>query len=131
MRLRMTHLVLFSAVIFLAGCHPAGPPKPTAQDIEVAKQDAARELAQARIEASKDIKSAVKVAGSSSKEVSMAKATASYDIAMAKADGEHKIATEQCLTLQAPMVQPCKDKADAEYESAKAAAKKLRLTRDQ
>lgn len=131
MRVQMTRLGLMAALLGIAGCQRSKTHEPTAQDIDAAKQDAAKELDRARREASKDIKNATKIAGPNSREVTLAKATASYDVAMVKADGEHKIATEKCLTLQAPMVQPCKDQADAAYEAAKEAAKKNRLAREQ
>jgi hypothetical protein len=122
---------LFASLAFIAGCHSGKTPQKTAQDVEAVEQEAARELAQARVEASKDVKSAVKVAGSNSRELAHAKATASYDIAMAKAEGEQKIAAEKCLTLPVSMLQACKEQADADYETAKATAKVMRVGREQ
>lgn len=114
----------------MAGCNSKKTHPPTAQDIEVAKQEAQREVDQARAEASKDIKSAQKVSGSS-KSIALAKAQGAYDIAMVKADGDHKVATEKCLTVVAAQQQACRQQADADYESAKAAAKATRVAREQ
>jgi len=44
------------------------------------------------------------------------KRPAAYDIAMVKAEGDHTVATEKCQTLQASMMQACKDQADAAYD---------------
>ncbi|HWJ36122.1 MAG TPA: hypothetical protein VNR70_12690 [Steroidobacteraceae bacterium] len=117
-----------AALALIAGCHSGKTPQRTAQDVEAAQQEAQREVERARAEASKDLKSAAKV-GSSPRGVAQAKAEGAYDIAMVKADGEHNVATEKCLTLQAPLQQACKDGADAEYETAKAAAKATRVAR--
>jgi hypothetical protein len=121
---------VFMGLALLAGCH-AKTPQATAQDVEAAKQDAQRDIEQARAEASKDVKSAAKIGGSSSRDMALAKATAAYDVAMVKADGDHKVATEKCQTLEASMMQACKDQADADFETAKATAKATRMARQQ
>jgi hypothetical protein len=124
-------ILSFAALIALGGCHRDHTPHATADDVEAAKQEAARDVAQARVEAKKDVKSAVKVAGPNSRDASEAKVVGSFDVAMAQAEGDHKIATEKCLTLQADAQQPCRDQADADYESAKTAAKATRVSRRQ
>jgi len=101
-------------------------PQDTAGDCagrRAAKQEAQHAVEQARIEATKDVKSALKTGGGNPRDVALAKATAAYDVAMIKAEGDHQVATQKCQTLQASMMQACKDQADAEYETAKAAAK--------
>jgi hypothetical protein len=47
---------------------------------------------------------------------------------MARADGDHKVAILKCMTLEAAAQQPCKDKADADYQSATAKAKSIRAS---
>jgi hypothetical protein len=130
MKLQRISMASLAALALIAGCHSHKTQPPTAQDIEAAKQDAQREVEQARAEAARDVKSAAKISGSS-KGVAQAKAEGAYDIAMVKADGDHKVATEKCLTLQAPLQQACRDQADADFESAKAAAKAIRVARQQ
>jgi len=121
-----------AALLLTAGCHQAQAPHvATTEDIDAARQDAQREVAEARAEASKDVKSAAKVSGSDSAVVAEAKVTAKYDVDMAKADGDHKVATEKCLTLPADQQNACKDQAEADYDSAKAAAKATRLAKRQ
>ena len=119
-----------AALALMAGCHSHKTQPPTAQDIDAAKQKAQREVEKARAEATRDVKSAEKIGGSS-RGVQQAKAEGAYDIAMVKAEGDHKVATEKCLTLQASQQQACRDQADADYESAKAAAKAIRVARRQ
>jgi hypothetical protein len=131
MRLRMQSknlLVLGLAALLLAGgCHRAKSPPPVTQsDIEAAKQNAAHEVAVARIEATKDVRSATKVMGKNSVDVAEARVTAVYDIAMTKAQGDHTVATKECLAMEAPAQKACTDRADAAYDSAKAAAKAAR-----
>jgi hypothetical protein len=130
MKLRKISLAGLAALALVAGCHSHKTQPPTAQDIEAAKQDVQREVEQARAEATRDVKSAEKISGSS-KGVAQAKAEGAYDIAMVKAEGDHKVATEKCLTLQASLQQACRDQADAEYASAKVAAKAIRVARQQ
>ena len=110
-----------------AGCQKAKPVA-TAADIAAAQADAQKEIAQAHVEAKKDMKNAAKLAGSDSKDVALARVTGSFDIAMANADGAHKVAVEQCMLLPTAEQQPCKDRADADYQTAAANAKAMRLT---
>jgi hypothetical protein len=110
------------------GCQKAKPVA-TAADIAVAQADAQKEIEQAHAEAKKDVKNAAKLAGSDSENVALARATGSFDIAMANADGAHKVAVEQCMTLPPPQQQPCKDRADADYQTAAANAKAERVAR--
>ena len=129
-----THLFpIVSAVAcaaLISGCGKAKPPPvPSAQDIEVAKQEAQRQVAEARAEASKDVKSAAKVSGADAAVVNQAKITGAYDVAMTKADGDRKVALAQCMTLQTDLRQGCNDKANADYDSTAAAAKAARLAR--
>ena len=110
----------------LGGCHKAKPTA-TAADVAAAQADAQKEIDQAHAEAKKDVKSAAKLAGADSKNVEVARATGSFDIAMANADGAHKVAIERCLTLPPAEQQPCKDRADADYQTAAANAKAVRV----
>ena len=127
MRITTVLVAGIAGLSLMAGCsHPKQPPTATEQDVDQAQQEAKQEVAQARAEASKDLKSAAKI---SSQDLAQAKVTADFDVAMVKADGEHNIATEKCLTLPAAQQQPCKDQADADYETAKTNAKAARLAR--
>src|SRR5450631_3090471 len=120
-----------AALTVITACHSNKTPQVTAQDVESAKEQAQRAVDEARAEARKDVKSAVKTGGGNPRDIAQAKATAAYDIAMIKAEGDHNVAAEKCQTLQASMMQACKDQADADYETAKATAKTTRTARQQ
>src|ERR1700677_1677933 len=131
MRREASRRVALGAAVMLcacfAGCHKQKPTA-TAADLAATQADAQKEIAQAHVEAKKDVKNAAKLAGSDSKDVALARTTGSFDIAMANADGAHKVAVEQCLTLPPAEQQPCKDRADADYQTAAANAQAMRLT---
>jgi hypothetical protein len=114
----------------LCGCHQTKVPIATQSDVAAAQEEARKELEQARLEARKDVKSAVKVTGETggdAKNVAVARKTGSFDIAMAQADGDHKVAIVKCMTLDLAAQQPCKDLADAQFQTATAQAKAMRL----
>jgi hypothetical protein len=110
------------------GCQKAKPVA-TAADIAAAQADAQKEVEQAHAEANKDVRNAAKLAGSDSRDVALAQVTGSFDIAMAHADGAHTVAVERCLTQPPPEQQPCKDRADADYQAAAAGAKAERVAK--
>ena len=129
-QLAATAAVLVMLGIF-GGCHRKPSPVATPADVAAAQQEAQHEVEQAQVEAKKDVKSAVKVMGVDSKDVARARVTGAFDIAMAHADGDHKVAIEQCMTLEPSAQQPCKDKADVEYQAAAAKAKANRVSQQQ
>jgi len=112
--------------ITFAGCQKAKP-IPSAADIAASQADAQKEIAHAHVEAKKDVKNAAKLAGGDSKDVALARVTGSFDIAMANADGAHKVAIERCLTLPPAEQPPCKERADADFQTAAANAKAERV----
>jgi hypothetical protein len=116
----------------LCGCHQNKTPLATQADVAAAQDDARKEVEQARAEARKDVKSAVKVTGATGgdpKNVAVARVTGTFDIAMAQAEGDHKVAIVKCMTLDPALQQPCKDQADAQFQSATAQAKAMRGSR--
>jgi hypothetical protein len=120
-----------AALTVIAACHSDKAPPVTAQDVEATQQAAQRQMDEARLEAKKDIKSAAKTGGGNPRDIALAKATAVYDVAMVKAEGDHQVAAEKCQTLPVAMIQPCKEQADAAYDTAKATAKAARTARQQ
>lgn len=117
------------AATLLCGCHQNKTPIATQADVAAAQDDARKEVEQARVEARKDVKSAVKVSGGDAKHVAVARVTGTFDIAMAQAEGDHKVAIAKCLMLDPASQQPCKDQADAQFQTATAQAKALRSGR--
>jgi predicted small lipoprotein YifL len=116
---------------FLDGCHQKAPPVTTPADVAAAQQEAQHEVEQAKIEARKDIKSETKIMGADSKDVARARVVGAFDIAMAHADGDHKVAIQKCMLLEPAAQQPCKDKAEADYQLAVANAKANRASQQQ
>jgi hypothetical protein len=113
----------------LCGCHQNKTPVATQADVAAAQDDSRKEVEQARVEARKDVKSAVKVNGATggdAKNVAVARVTGSFDIAMAQAEGDHKVAIAKCMMLDPASQQPCKDQADAQFQTATAQAKAMR-----
>jgi hypothetical protein len=130
--IRLATTVALSVMLGICGgCHQKPPPVATPADVVAAQQEAQREIDQAQVEAKKDVKSAVKIMGVDSKDVARAKVTGAFDIAMAHADGDHKVAIEKCMTLEPSAQQPCKDKVEADYQSAVAKAKAFRESKQQ
>ena len=93
----------------LSGCNNAKSPDTAAHDIAAADQSAAAKVADAQRDAQKDM------------------SADAYNVAVAQADGDHKVAIQKCETLQGHDQQVCKDKADADYEAAKANAKAAKV----
>jgi Tfp pilus assembly major pilin PilA len=112
----------------LGGCHQKAPPAATAADVAAAQQEAQHEVEQAKLEAKKDIKSETKIMGADSTGVARARVTGAFDVAMAHADGDRKVAIQKCLMLEPSAQQPCKDNAEADYQSAVAKAKANRAS---
>jgi hypothetical protein len=121
-----TAAALAAILAICGGCQKKPPPVATLADVASAQQEAQHEVDQAQLEAKKDVRSAVKIMGVDSKDVARAKITGAFDIAMARADGDRKVATEKCMTLDPSAQQPCKDKAEADYQTVVAKAKTYR-----
>ena len=116
---------VFAMLAVCGGCQKK--PAPVAvPDVAAAQLEAQREVAKAKLEAKNGVKSAVKIMGADSKDVARAKITGAFDIAMTRADGNHKVANEKCMTLEQSAQQACKDKADADYQTAVSQAKAVR-----
>jgi hypothetical protein len=119
---------LISAVGILAlalsgGCDKAKSPEAVSHDVSADQQKAANEVADAKKEASKEIGTAEAKVQEKTKDLNNVSAQAAYDVAIAKADGNHKIALDKCAAVGGDAQSKCKDKADADYEAAKANAK--------
>ncbi len=111
----------------LCGCHRNQATVATQSDVVAAQDEARKEVEQARVEARKDVKSAVKVTGGDPKNIAVARVTGTFDIAMAQADGDHRVALVKCQTLDQALQAQCKDQADAQFQTATANAKAMRV----
>ena len=89
----------------LCGCNNAKSPDAVANDVAKTEQKA---------EAKVDDKL---------KDLNNKDAKGVYDVTLTAAEGDHKAALEQCNALSGAAQKDCKDKADADYDLAKARAK--------
>lgn len=128
MRASILPLIAFTAAVALAsGCDRAKSPQAAANDIAEARQSAAQEVNEANRDAAKDINAASKDLQDKASELADSNAKAAYDVALARADGDHKVAVQNCMTQNGDAQKLCKDRADAEYDAAKANAKATRV----
>ncbi len=105
----MLTLIGVASLGALGACNSAKSPDSAARDIAAADRSATREVAQAQRDQQKDM------------------SADAYNVAVAQADGDHKVALQKCDTLQGHDQQLCKDRADADYEAAKANAKATKV----
>ena len=126
MRLPLLSIIGLMTLALASGCDRAKSPEAAANDIGKAKQAAAQEVSDANRNAAKDINGASKELQDKSIQLADSNAKAAYDVAMARADGDHKVAIQECMTHDGQAQKVCKDRADAEYDVAKANAKATR-----
>jgi hypothetical protein len=126
MRLPVLSIIGLAAMALASGCDQSKSPDAAANDIEKAKQSAAQEVAEANRAAAKEINGASKELQDKSGQLADSNAKGAYDVAMARADGDHKVAIQECMTHDGQAQKVCKDRADAEYDVAKANAKATR-----
>ena len=107
----------------MAACNNAKSPDTVANDVAAARQRAATEVANAEQNAAKQDASAQNSVDQKTQDLNYTEAKGAYDVAGAKADGDHKIALDKCLALAGDAQRACKDKADANYDLARANAK--------
>jgi hypothetical protein len=131
MRLPIISIIGLAIVALAAGCDHAKSPQAAANDIAAAKQSAAQEVSEAHREAAKDINGASKDLQDKSSELADANAKGAYEVAVARADGDHKIAIQECMRHEGDGQKLCKDRADADYDAAKANAKATRTAQQQ
>jgi hypothetical protein len=94
------------AALCLSGCDTAKSPQSVADNAAAAQEKAAANVARAKSDAAKD-------------DVTMS----TYDLALKKAEGAHDVAVELCNASAGDKQKACREKADADYEAAKANAK--------
>lgn len=97
--------LMAALALTLGACNNAKSPDAVANDVAKAEQKA-------------DAKVDDKL-----KDLNDKDAKATYDVAATAADGDHKVALEQCNALAGDAQKDCKEKADADYDLAKARAK--------
>jgi len=130
MRLPMLSIMALATLALTAGCDRAKSPQAARNDIAEARQAAAQEVNEANRDAAKDINAASQGLQDKSRELADSNAKAAYDVELARADGDHKVAIQRCMTLDGDAQKRCKDRADAEYDAAKANAKATRVAQE-
>ncbi len=131
MRISILSVIALTTLAVASGCDRAKSPQAAANDIAEARQSAAQEVNDANREAAKDINAASKELQDKATELADSNAKAAYDLTLARADGDHKVALQKCMTQDGDAQKLCKDRADAEYEAAKANAKATRVVQQQ
>jgi hypothetical protein len=137
MKLNVLCLVA-AAGLALAGCNKAEAPAEVQHDVADARAEAQRDMADAQADAREDMADAQKdVADAAAKGDNAELADASQDasqtqtqnefkVAVARAEANHKVAVEKCESLSGELQRDCKDRADAELETAKRQAEQVR-----
>jgi hypothetical protein len=110
-------------VTLMSGCNNAKSPDSVANDVASAQKKEALTVADARNDAAKSVNSAAEKVDDKAADLNNAQAKGAYDVALAKAEGDRKINLAQCNALAGDDQKRCKDRADADYEAAKANAK--------
>jgi|SoimicMinimDraft_8_1059736.scaffolds.fasta_scaffold137133_1 hypothetical protein len=96
----------------LGGCNRAKSPETVAKDTQSAEQKASERVADEQ------------------RDAQHTNAKETEDVAEAKAKGDHETALAQCESLAGNQQKACKERADADYEAAKAQAQQQRASTD-
>lgn len=107
----------------VSACNNAKSPDKVENDVASAQSKASAEIADAKQAAAKDTNAAQAKMNDKGSDLNNVNAQGNYDVAMAKADGEHKISSAKCDATSGDTQKACKERADAEYDLAKAQAK--------
>jgi len=110
-------------VTLMSGCNNAKSPDSVANDVASAQQKEAAAVADARNDAAKSVDRAAEKVDEKAADLNNAQARGAYDVALAKTEGDRKIDLAKCDALAGDDQKRCKDRADADYEAAKAYAK--------
>jgi hypothetical protein len=107
----------------LGGCNNAKSPDAVSGDVASAQQTANENVADAQKDAAKDNADALAKSADQNKDTIETEAKGAYDVAVARAGGDHKVALQKCEALAGDAQKNCKDRADADYDAAKANSK--------
>jgi hypothetical protein len=122
MRTLFTSVVSLT-ILMMAGCNNAKSPDTVAKDVAAAEQKASTEVANSENTAAKDLGKAANQVDDKLIAFNNDAAKDAYNIAIAKADGDRKVAVANCLAQSGDAQKMCKDRAEADYDAAKADAR--------
>ena len=111
------------SVFAVSACHRAQDPAQVDKDIAAARDKAADKTQNAEESANSKI-------GSARNDAQHVAAVQNENVAEADADGAHKVALAACERLSGAEQTGCRDKADADYQVAKARAEQQRAASD-
>ena len=117
------------AGLTLVGCQRAESPSMVSKDVATAEQREASHAEKARQDAAQDVANAQSKVDQKLVDRDNVAAKDAYKVAIAKADGNHDVALQECKALSGDAQSRCKQRADADYDAAKANAKDLEVSR--
>jgi hypothetical protein len=131
MKNQLTMSAALLAAVMMSGCNNAKSPDTVATDTAEAQHKAASAVADAQKDASQDNAKMEAKVDDKSTDLANTEAKGAYNVALAKADGMHDVSLQKCQALDGDAQKKCKDQADADYDTAKAAAKSVEISRTQ
>lgn len=117
-------------VFVVTGCHRAESPSQVDKDIAAAHQKAAENTQKAVESAQSRLATARGDVHSAQRNEAHVSAVESQEVADSEAEGAHNVALAACESLNGAMQKSCRDKADADYQVAKARAEQTRVASD-
>jgi hypothetical protein len=119
------------SVALLTACNGAKSPDAVANDTAAAEQKAATNVADAQKDASQDNAKVAAKVDDKAMQLNDTEAKGAYDVALQKAEGMHDVSLAKCKILDGDSQKKCKDQADSDYDTAKAAAKSVKVSQTQ
>lgn len=123
-------LAAFCGVWVLSACHRAESPAQVDKDVTAARERAAKDTQKAEQTAQEKLASARSEVQSAQRDAAHVSAQQAQNVEDTDADGAQKVALAKCEALKGDAQKSCRDKADADYQLAKARAEQLRVTAD-
>lgn len=129
---------LIAAAFALSACNKSEAPAEVQHDVATARAEGQRDVADARADAKEDNADANKDVADAiadndaddvvdqARDANETAAKGDSKVRIAQAEATHKVATEKCEALTGASQKACKDRADAQLDQAKQAAKALR-----
>ena len=118
------------AFALISACHTAKNSATVDQDVAAAQEKAAEKTQKAEESADSKIEMARTDLQSQERDTEHTSAVQTQKVSDAEADGAHKVALTACEGFSGDQQKSCRDKADADYQAAKARAAQMRAVSD-
>ena len=115
--------VFVVAALALAGCNQSKSPEDVSKDVAKAEQKANNEVTKSEERAQSALDKSYEKVNDQEVKFNNDAAHQTYNVAVAKADGDRKVALATCESQSGDSQRACKDRAEADYKSARADAK--------